>query len=116
MGRKKNSDASISSVKKIRPALSPEAKESQMVSFAVDLAEKQLIEGTASPSVIVHYLRLGTSKDRLEKEKLEMETQLLKAKAEALQSMKRMEELYVDAINAMKSYSGYGSDSDDSDL
>lgn len=95
-----------------RPALTPEARENQMISLAVDLAEKQLMEGTASSQVITHYLKLGSTKERLEKEKLEEENKLLKAKTEALQSAKRVEELYADAINAMKRYSGQG-DADD---
>ena len=92
--------------KRIRPALTPEARENQLISLAVDLAEKQLIEGTASSQVISHYLKLGSTKERLEKEKLEEENKLLRARTEALQSAKRIEELYGDAMKAMRSYSG----------
>ena len=81
-------------VKKRRPALTPEARENQLISLAVDLAEKQLQEGTASSQVITHYLKLGSTKERLEKEKLEEENKLLRAKTENLQSQKRVEELY----------------------
>lgn len=94
--------------RRTRPALTPEGRENQMISLAVDLAEKQLIEGTASSQVITHYLKLGSTKERLEKEKLEEENKLLKARTEALQSAKRVEELYADAIAAMKRYSGNG--------
>lgn len=92
------------------PATSVEARENQLISLAVDLAERQLSEGTASSQVITHYLKLGTTKERLEKEKLEKENELLKAKTEAIQSAKRVEELYKDALNAMRSYSGQGGD------
>lgn len=92
--------------KRIRPALTPEARENQLISLAVDLAEKQLIEGTASSQVISHYLKLGSTKERLEKEKLEEENKLLRARTEALQSAKRVEELYANAISAMRKYSG----------
>lgn len=92
--------------KRIRPALTPEARENQLISLAVDLAEKQLIEGTASSQVISHYLKLGSTKERLEKEKLEEENKLLRARTEALQSAKRIEELYSNAISAMRKYSG----------
>ena len=109
---KAKSKSSQSSPRKIRPALSPEARENQMISLAVDLAEKQLIEGTASSQVITHYLKLGTMNHKLELEKLEKENALLKAKTESLQSSQRMEELYADAIKAMQSYSGLG-DSDE---
>jgi len=90
------------------PATSIEARENQLISLAVDLAERQLSEGTASSQVITHYLKLGTTKERLEKEKLEKENELLRAKTEAIQSAKRVEELYKDALNAMRSYSGQG--------
>jgi hypothetical protein len=93
----------------IRPALTPEARENQMISRAVDLAEKQLIEGTASSQVITHYLKLGSTKAKIEKEILEKQKELIEAKTETLQSAKRVEELYANALNAMKSYSGQSS-------
>lgn len=96
------------SSRKMRPALTPEARENQLISLAVDLAEKQLQEGTASSQVITHYLKLGSTKERLEKEKLEEENKLLRAKTENLQSQKRVEELYMEALNAMRNYSGKG--------
>lgn len=100
----------VGNTRKIRPALTPEARETQLISLAVDLAERQLQEGTASSQVITHYLKLGSSKERLEREKLEEENKLLRAKTEALQSQKRVEELYAQAISAMKSYSGDNSE------
>lgn len=99
--------------KKIRPALSPESREQQMVSLAVDLAEKQLLEGTASSQVITHYLKLGTTKHQAEMEKLRRENELLKAKTEALESSKHVEQLYKEAMEAMRSYSGHGGSYDD---
>ena len=98
--------------KTMRPALTPESREKQLISLAVDLAEKQLIEGTASSQVITHYLKLGSTKERLEKEKLEEENKLLRARTEALQSAKEVEKLYADAINAMRRYSGNGGEND----
>lgn len=110
---KKNKDESpSSSSKKMRPALTPEARENQLVSLAVDLAEKQLMEGTASSQVITHYLKLGTTKAQLEKEKLEKENELLKAKTESIRSAQRSDELYADALNAFRRYSGQGGDDD----
>ena len=97
-----NSDTS----RKRRPALTPEARENQLISLAVDLAEKQLQEGTASSQVITHYLKLGSTKERIEKEILEKQKELISAKTEALQSTKRVEELYANALNAMRRYSG----------
>lgn len=92
--------------RKQAPALTPEARENQLIALAVDLAEKQLIEGTASAQVITHYLKLGSTREKLEKEKLEKENELLNAKREALESSKRVEELYANALKAMRSYSG----------
>lgn len=106
MARKRTqSDISSDSPRQI-PARSPEARENQMIALAVDLAEKQLIEGTASAQVITHYLKLGTLKEQLEREKLEKENELLKAKTEAIQSAQRVEELYSNALEAMRRYSG----------
>jgi hypothetical protein len=97
----------------MRPALTPENRESQMISLAVNLAEKQLREGTASSQVITHFLKLATTRAQLEKEKLEQENELLKAKTKALESAENVEKLYAEAISAMKRYSGHGGDSDD---
>lgn len=90
------------------PALTPEARENQCISLAVDLAEQQLRDGTASSQVITHYLKLGSSRANLEKEKLERENELLRAKTENLESSKRVEELYKEALDAMRRYSGMG--------
>lgn len=91
---------------KRRPASSPEARENQMIALAVDLAEKQLVEGTASAQVITHYLKLGSTREKLEKQKLEEENKMLRAKTENLKAMKNMEEVAQKAIEAMRIYSG----------
>lgn len=96
----------------MRPALSPENDESQMISLAMNLVKKRLIEGTASSQETTHFLKLASAKARLEKEILEKQRDLITAKTEQLQSQKRMEELYSEAIAAMRRYSGQG-DSDD---
>ena len=89
-----------------RPALSPEARDNQLVAIAVDLAEQQLRDGTATPTVINHYLKLGSSKERLEIERLKNENELLRTKVETMKSAKRSEEVYEQALRAMRSYSG----------
>lgn len=88
------------------PAKGLEARENQLISLAVNLAEKQLAEGTASSQVITHYLKLGSSRDRIEKEILESKKELLTAKTEAIKSTQKSEELYQEAIEAMKLYGG----------
>lgn len=92
--------------KRIRPGLTPESREDQLVALAIDLAEKQLLEGTASAQVISHFLKIGSTKERIEKEILEEQKDLIKAKTEALKSEKRVEELYKEALDAMRRYSG----------
>jgi hypothetical protein len=92
------------------PATTPEARENQLIAAAVELAEKQLQEGTASAQVITHYLKLGTTRERLEQEKLRRENELLKAKSESLASAARVEELYSNALKAMRTYAGNAED------
>lgn len=99
-----------STKRKTKSALTPEDRENQLISLAVNLAEKQLREGTASSQVITHYLKLGSTKEKIEKEILAEQKKLIEAKTESLQSSKRMEELYADAIIAMKTYSGEKTD------
>lgn len=92
--------------RRIRPGLTPEAREDQLVALATNLAEKQLLDGTASSQVITHYLKIGSTKERIEKEILKEQKDLIKAKTEALKSEKRVEELYAKALDAMRRYSG----------
>ena len=105
----------INNEKKRRPALSPEARENQLISLAVDLVEQRLLDGSASSQETTHFLKLGSMKNQLEMEKLREENKLLQAKTESIQSAKRVEELYAEAINAMRRYSGNRSSSDEED-
>lgn len=89
-----------------RPATTPEGRENEMVSIATDLAEEQIRNGTASSQVITHYLKLGSTRERLEQQRLEHENELTRVKIESLESQKRVEELYQEAIVAMRSYAG----------
>lgn len=107
MARVKNTESS-SMGRLDRPAYTTESRENQMISKAVNLAEKKIDEGTASDGLIIHYLKLGTTKAELEREKLRSENQLLKAKTEALESAKNSEELFAEAIKAMRTYQGVG--------
>lgn len=101
------SRASSSSIR-TRPALTEEAREKQLIAKALNQVEQQLEDGTASSQVLTYFLKLASEKNQLEMDKLRRENELLKAKAEALESQKRVEELYSDALNAMKRYSGFG--------
>lgn len=98
--------------KSMRPALNPEARDNQLIALSVDLAEKQLREGTASSQVIVHYLKLAANR-----EKTRLENELLKAKTQNLKSSEKSEKLYEEALKAFASYSGSGVNrQDDQDL
>lgn len=88
------------------PATTPEGRENQLIALAMDLVEKRIIAGTASSQETTHFLKLGSTKERLEKEILEKQKDLITAKTESIQSAKRVEELYVNALNAMRKYSG----------
>ena len=90
----------------IRPALTPEARENQMISLAHDLAEQQLRAGTASSQVRTHFLKMGSEKERLEREKLKEENRLLKARTKALDNAEEIKALYEQALKAMRSYGG----------
>lgn len=94
------------------PATTPETREHQVIAAAYDLAEKQIRDGTASAQVITHFLKAGTERDRLEREKLRGENSLMKARIEQIQSQSKMEELYASALAAMSSYQGNASTDD----
>lgn len=107
MKRAKVSDSSAPT-KKRRPALSPEARENQLISLAIDLVEQRLIDGTASSQETTHFLKLASSKAKRENELLETQIELAKAKTKAYQSTEKMEKLMSDALEAFKGYSGNG--------
>lgn len=92
--------------RKLRPALTPEARENQLISLATDLVEKRLIEGTASSQETTHFLKLATQEAKLKLKILEKQEELISAKTESIKSAQRTEELYRDAIIAMRKYSG----------
>lgn len=102
--------------KRSRQPLTPEAKEAQMISLAVDLAEQQLRDGTASSQLITEFVKRGSTKARLEKEILKEQKELMAAKKESIQSAKRVEELYTNALNAMRRYSGQGEQNEQEDI
>ena len=109
---KKKGEMSPESSQMMRPALTPEARENQLIALATDLAEQQLRDGTASSQVITHYLKLGSTKERVEKEILEKQKELIEAKTQTLRSNERSEELYANALKAFRGYSGYGDEED----
>lgn len=98
--------------KKRRRATTPQGRENQLIALAYDVVETQMIDGNASAMVLTHWLKLGTTKAKLEEEKLRKENILLQARAEALDSQKNTDELYKEALAAMKSYQGQDPDED----
>lgn len=97
------------------PAKSPDEVERRLVSMAVEEAEKQLREGRASAQLITALIKTGSEREKYERKRLELDNELLRVKIEAQESSKRMEELYKDAINAMRIYSGQDVDEEDDD-
>lgn len=93
--------------RELSPALTPEARENQLIALAMNLAEQHLLDGTASSQEITHFLKLGTQKEKLEKEILGKQSILLDAKTDSIKSAQKNEEIYKQAIEAMKTYSGY---------
>ena len=97
---------SSTTTKRSRPAMSPEARENQMIALAMDRAEEQLRDGTASSQVITHFLKLASSTERLEKRIKEEQAKMLEAKTGQLKSMQNMEKAYTQVIKAMRTYQG----------
>lgn len=98
------------------PAVTPEAQENRMISLAFDLAEERLRNGTATSQEVTHFLKLGSSKEKVEQEIRLEQKKLIKAKTEAMESAKRVEELYSKALDAMRTYSGSrGQEEEDDD-
>lgn len=101
--------------RKRKPAATEEAREKQLINMAVDLAEQQILDGTASSQVITHFLKLGTTKEKIQNDILAEEKKLIRARTEALESAKRVEELYTKALDAMRAYSGHKNEGDTND-
>ena len=101
--------------KRRAPATTPEARENQIISDALDLAEKQIQDGSASAQVITHFLKLGSSREKLEQERLRGEVGLMQAKQELMESAQRIENMYSEALDAMRSYQGRESRQSDDD-
>lgn len=93
---------------KLRPALSPEARENQMAALAMDLVEQRLRDGTASSQETTHFLKLVSSKAMLEQERLRLENELVAAKTKALANAEEIKVLYEEALKAMRRYGGHG--------
>jgi hypothetical protein len=95
-----------------RAASSPEERELQLSDAAYDLAEEQIRSGTASSQVLTHFLKMGSTRERLEQERMRHEVELMEVKKEQLEGQKRVEELYANALGAMRGYQGLPSGHD----
>jgi len=92
-----------------KPATTPESRELELSAAAYDLAEEQIVSGTASSQVITHFLKAGSMRERLEQERMHHEIELMEVKKQQLEGQKRVEELYINALEAMRGYSGHDS-------
>lgn len=115
MARAKSQKTTIQNAKPMRPALTPEARENQLISLAIDLVEQRLIDGTASAQETTHFLKLASRKAKLEVERAQLENELIKAKTQSINDQSDIKKLYADAIEAMKRYSGHRSDCEQDD-
>lgn len=100
--------ANSTQLPKLRPALSPESRESQMAALAMDLVEQRLRDGTASSQETTHFLKLVSSRAKLEQERLRLENDLVAAKTKALANAEEIKVLYEEALKAMRRYGGHG--------
>lgn len=98
-----------------RSARTVKARENQLINLAVDLAERQLKDGSATSQVITHFLKLATVREQLENDKLRSDLKLAEAKVQQIHSEEEKNELYLKALAAMKSYSGQDFEEDDDD-
>ena len=112
----KSTNKSLENQREFAPALSPEAREAQISSLAYDLVEQRIRDGTATSQETTYFLKLGSPQQKLEIEKKKKEIALLDAKTEAIKAEKRMEEVYMEAINAMRLYQGIGGEENDEEL
>ncbi len=108
MAKVRSNSTKSSTAHRMRPALTPEARENQMISLAMDLVERRLIEGTASSQETTYFLKRGSAKEQLEMDRLREENKLLKAKTKALESSEEIKTLYENAIRAFRNYNGQG--------
>lgn len=102
--------ANSSTIPKLRPALSPEARENQMIALAMDLVEQRLRDGTASSQETTHFLKAASQKSKLELENLRLTNELTAAKTKAIGDTAEIKILYEDALKAMRKYQGQGDD------
>lgn len=106
MGRTKKNVDDIQEIPRRTPPRDPDEWENRMINLTMNAVEQRIANGTASAAEYVHFLKLGSSRERLEQEDKRRDIQLKSAKTEALESAKRIEALYSDAVNAMRRYSG----------
>lgn len=99
--------ATPKNIRKSPPARTEEARESQLISLAMDVVEQRMLDGSASSQEVTHFLKLGSTKERVEREILERKKELMTAQTDAIKSQKRVEELYAEALDAMRAYSGH---------
>lgn len=114
--KKREPPKNLEKVRRNRPAKTPEARENQLISLAYDLVEQRLRDGTATSQETTHFLKLGSTKERIEREILERQKELITAKTETLKSQKKVEDLYANAIAAFRSYSGQPEEVNDEDI
>lgn len=113
MAKSTDKDSTVSRKRKPKNDATPESREKEMIALAMNAVEERMRTGKASSAEYVHFLRLGTERTKLEREKLENENQLLRAKTESLQQQKEIGTMFEEAIKAMTRYQGNPNDEED---
>ncbi len=106
MARKKHIESDMSQRIERRPALTPEARENQLIAEAIDLVEQRILNGTASSQETTHFLKLGSTKSQYEKEVLKMQCELMQTKIDNIKSYEKNEEFQQQVLDAFRTYSG----------
>lgn len=99
-------DEEVNGPRRRSPAKTPEERESMLISMAMDRIEQQIADGNASSQVLTHFAKAGSTRERLEKQKLEHEVLVLRKKVETMEAAVDVKNLMTDALAAFKGYSG----------
>lgn len=89
---------------KTTPPLSDKDHEAKLISLTLQMAEQQLIDGTASSQVMTHFLRLGSIRSKVELEKLRLENNLLTEKIQSEKMGQQLKEMFQDVMESLRDY------------
>lgn len=112
----RRNDDELTAPRRRSPAKTPEERESMLIAMSLSRIEQQIADGTVSSQVLTHFAKLGSSRERLEQERLRNENEVLRKKVQTMEAAVDVKNLMEDALAAFKGYSGqpfYDEDADD---